>query len=62
MERWKKQLEAKRVNADRLELWWVSAAEPKRFADKAREMSTLVAKLPVEELQSTASKVQVRGA
>ncbi len=61
VERWKAQLKAKGVNSDRLQLWWVSAAEPKRFADKAREMSALVAKLPSEELQSTTSKVVVRG-
>jgi coenzyme F420-reducing hydrogenase delta subunit len=55
-------LKVKGVNPDRLQLWWVSAAEPKRFADKAREMSMLILKLPEEELQSTMSKVQVRGA
>jgi len=61
VERWKTQLRAKGVNSDRLHLWWVSAAEPKRFADKASEMSALVSRLPAEELQSTTSKVQVRG-
>jgi len=62
IERWRTQLKAKGINADRLQLWWVSAAEPKRFADKAREMSSLVSTLPVEELQSTVAKVTVRGA
>ncbi len=62
VERWKKQLEAKGVDPDRLQLWWVSAAEPKRFADKATEMSELISKLPPEELQSTTTKVKVRGA
>ena len=62
VERWRAQLKAKTVNPDRLQLWWVSAAEPKRFADKAREMSVLVAGLSPEELQSTASKGLVRGA
>ena len=60
VERWRKQLEAKGVNPERLALWWVSAAEPRRFADKATEMSALVARLPPEELQSTTAKVQVR--
>jgi len=60
MERWRTQLKAKGVDPNRLQLWWVSAAEPKRFAEKAREMSGLISKLPVEELRSTASKVQVR--
>jgi len=62
VERWKTQLKAKGVNSDRLQLWWVSAAEAKRFADKAREMSALISNLPAEELQSTTSKVLVRGA
>jgi len=60
VERWRSQLKARGVNSDRLQLWWVSAAEAKRFADKAREMSAAISKLPAEELQSTASKVQVR--
>ena len=60
VERWRSQLKARGVNSDRLQLWWVSAAEAKRFADKAKEMSAAISKLPVEELQSTASKVQVR--
>ena len=62
VERWKKQLRAKGVNPDRLQLWWVSAAEPRRFADKATEMSRLISNLPPEELQSTTVKVKVRGA
>jgi len=62
VERWRTQLRAKGVDPNRLQLWWVSAAEPKRFADKAKEMAALISKLPVEELQSTASKVQVKAA
>ena len=62
VERWKKQLRAKGVNSDRLQLWWVSAAEPRRFADKAKEMSALVSGLPAEELASTTARVKVRGA
>jgi heterodisulfide reductase subunit A len=61
IERWRTQLKAKGVNSERLQLWWVSAAEPKRFADKAREMSELVGNLPPEELRSTVAKVVVRG-
>jgi heterodisulfide reductase subunit A len=60
VERWRTQLRAKGVDPNRLQLWWVSAAEPKRFADKASEMAALISKLPAEELKSTASKVQVR--
>jgi heterodisulfide reductase subunit A len=62
VERWKTQLRAKGVNPDRLQLWWVSAAEPRRFADKAKEMSMLISELPADELQSTTLKVQVREA
>jgi heterodisulfide reductase subunit A len=62
VERWKTQLKARGVNPDRLQLWWVSAAEPRRFADKATEVSQLVSRLPPEELQSTSAKIKVRGA
>ena len=62
VERWRTQLKVKGVNPDRLQLWWVSAAEPRRFADKATEMSQMISKLPKEELQSTTSKIKVRGA
>ena len=62
VERWRTQLKAKGVNADRLQLWWVSAAEPRRFADKAKEMSALITDLPAAELESTQTKVVVRGA
>ena len=62
VERWRTQLKAKGVNPERLQLWWVSAAEARRFADKAKEVSALISTLPPEELQSTMAKVQVRGA
>ncbi|MDG6988973.1 MAG: hydrogenase iron-sulfur subunit [Nitrososphaerota archaeon] len=62
VERWRTQLKARGVSPDRLQLWWVSAAEPRRFSDKATEMSELVAKLSEAELQSTAAKVKARGA
>jgi heterodisulfide reductase subunit A len=59
MEKWKHLLKVRGVNPDRLQLWWVSAAEAKRFADKAREMSEFLRSLPKEELQSTTSKIKV---
>ena len=62
VERWKTQLRARGVDPERLQLWWVSAAEPRRFSDKATEMSRLISELPAEELQSTAAKVKARGA
>ena len=62
VERWKTQLRARGVDPERLQLWWVSAAEPRRFSDKATEMSRLISELPAEELQSTAAMVKARGA
>ncbi|MDV3277004.1 MAG: hydrogenase iron-sulfur subunit [Nitrososphaerales archaeon] len=59
VERWRTILKARGVNPDRLQLWWVSAAEPKRFADKVREMTQLITQLPPEELVSTTSKIRV---
>jgi heterodisulfide reductase subunit A len=59
VERWKSQLKARGVNPDRLQLWWVSAAEAKRFADKAKEMAELLSHMPSDELTSTASKIRV---
>ncbi len=57
--RWKSILKARGVNPDRLQLWWVSAAESKRFADKVKEMDLLIRSFPPEELGSTTSKVRV---
>ena len=59
VERWKNQLRARGVNPDRLQLWWVSAAEAKRFADKAREMAELLKSMPADELASTTSKIKM---
>ena len=59
VERWKNQLRARGVNPDRLQLWWVSAAEAKRFADKAREMGELLRSMSPDELASTTSKIKV---
>jgi heterodisulfide reductase subunit A len=63
VERWKHLLQARGVNPDRLQLWWVSAAEAKRFAAKATEMAEFLRSLPESELGSTTAKVkvQVRG-
>jgi len=58
VERWRKYLSAKNVNPDRLQLWWVSAAEGNRFAYKIREMDALIKSLPEEEIKSTADKLK----
>jgi len=57
--RWKVMLKARGVNPDRLQLWWVSAAEPRRFADKVTEMDRIIRALPQEELASTTTKVKM---
>ena len=49
--RWKKMLEARGINPERLQLWWVSAAEGNRFAQKQREMGEFIKTLSPEELQ-----------
>lgn len=57
MERWRKFLEAKGIDQDRLQLWWVSASEGRRFASKITEMSELIGKLPAEEIAGTSQKL-----
>jgi heterodisulfide reductase subunit A2 len=59
VEKWKHLLKTRGVNPDRLQLWWVSAAEGKRFAEKAREMDELLKRLSSEELESTTLKIKV---
>ncbi len=57
--RWKVMLKARSVDPERLQLWWVSAAEPKRFADKVKEMDRIIRALPPEELSSTTTKIKM---
>ena len=59
VERWRHMLQARGVNPERLQLWWVSAAEAKRFASKATEMSEMLKGLSPAELDSTTAKVRV---
>lgn len=59
MERWKKFLDAKKINSDRLQLWWVSAAEGRRFASKIKEMDSLIRSLSDEEIKGTSTKLGV---
>ena len=55
VERWRKTLEARGVSPDRLQLWWVSAAEGNRFARKITEMSGLIDKLQADEIEKSRS-------
>lgn len=59
VERWRRTLQIRGINPERLQLWWVSAAEGKRFAAKISEMDELIRKLPPEEIQSTIPKLTV---
>ncbi len=56
-DRWRKTVETRGIDPRRLQLWWVSAAEGKRFADKVQEMDTLIHQLPATEVQSTPTKL-----
>ena len=56
-ERWRKTVEMRGIDPRRLQLWWVSAAEGKRFAEKVAEMDALIHELPKTELESTSTKL-----
>ena len=56
-ERWKKTIEMRGIDPRRLQLWWVSAAEGKRFAEKVKEMDELIQQLPKAEVQATTAKL-----
>jgi heterodisulfide reductase subunit A len=56
-ERWRKTVEMRGIDPRRLQLWWVSAAEGKRFAEKVREMDELIRQLPRAEVESTTTKL-----
>jgi heterodisulfide reductase subunit A len=57
-ERWHKTLEMRGIDPRRLQLWWVSAAEGRRFADKVKELDGLIHQLPRAEVQSTPAKLE----
>ncbi|MDG6996048.1 MAG: hydrogenase iron-sulfur subunit [Nitrososphaerota archaeon] len=61
VEKWRHALKTRGVNEDRLQLWWVSAAEGKRFQQKAKEMSEFVLELSEDELASTTLRIRVPG-
>jgi heterodisulfide reductase subunit A len=56
-ERWRKTVEMRGIDPRRLQLWWVSAAEGKRFAEKVTEMDGLIHQLPKGEIESATSKL-----
>lgn len=56
-DRWKKTVEMRGIDPRRLQLWWVSAAEGRRFAEKVSEMDQLIHQLPKAEVESTTTKL-----
>jgi len=56
-ERWRKTVEMRGIDPRRLQLWWVSAAEGRRFAEKVAEVDELIRQLPRAEVESTPSKL-----
>jgi heterodisulfide reductase subunit A len=58
VERWRKFLQNRNINPDRLQLWWVSAAEGNRFAYKIREMDKLIKGLSKDEIHETPAKLK----
>ncbi len=56
-ERWHKTAEIRGIDPRRLQLYWVSAAEGKRFAEKMKEMDELIHQLPKTEIASTPVKL-----
>ncbi len=53
MKRWRKLLEKKGLNPERLQLAWISAAEGERFASKMKDMDNIVKKITKEEIEKT---------
>jgi heterodisulfide reductase subunit A len=49
---WKK-MERLRLNKDRLQLAWVTAAEGEKFASKIKQMQSIVDKVSKEEIRKT---------
>jgi heterodisulfide reductase subunit A2 len=56
-ERWHKTAEIRGIDPRRLQLYWVSAAEGKRFAEKMKEMDELIHQLPKTEITETSVKL-----
>ncbi len=52
IERFWKKMEQHRLNKERLQLLWVTAAEGERFASKIREMQAIVEQVTPEEIDS----------
>jgi len=53
VEKWKKQLEKKGIDPERLQLEWVSAAEGERFKKKMIHMTEITKKVTKEEIEKT---------
>ncbi len=53
VEKWKKMLERKGINPERLQLEWVSAAEGERFKKKMEHMTEITKKVTKDEIEKT---------
>jgi heterodisulfide reductase subunit A len=53
VERWRKMLERKGINPERLQLEWVSAAEGERFKKKMEHMTEITKNVTKEETEET---------
>ena len=52
-------MERLRLNKDRLQLAWVTAAEGEKFASKIKEMQSIVDKVSKEEVEKNHLSVQL---
>ena len=57
---WKK-MERLRLNKDRLQLAWITAAEGEKFASKIKEMQDLVKSVSREEIEKSKTMVRKGG-
>ncbi len=59
--KWVSRLERKGVSPERLQLWWVSAAEGERFARKIEEMDAVVKGIKDGEVEATRKALKEHG-
>ncbi|MCJ2562709.1 MAG: hydrogenase iron-sulfur subunit [Candidatus Thermoplasmatota archaeon] len=60
VKRWKKKLERKGIDPDRLQLEWISAAEADRFASKMKEMDEIVSQVTKKDISKTKKALKAK--
>ncbi|MCJ2670468.1 MAG: hydrogenase iron-sulfur subunit [Candidatus Thermoplasmatota archaeon] len=60
VKRWKKKLEKKGIDPDRLQLEWISAAEGDRFASKMKEMHEIVSQVTAKDISKTKKALKAK--